>query len=105
MRRGMQGATGTKTMAAAAVKGNRPPPTTVRNARTVIAPVPVPVAATPAAPAAPSRVEGLHYRDDRTLALVGLDGEVRGFPRRSPGPSTWGRCHAPPTCAGCGPSR
>lgn len=80
VRRGMQGATGTKTMAAAAVKGNRPPPTTVRNARTVIAPVPVPVAATPAAPAAPSRVEGLHYRDDRTLALVGLDGEVRGIP-------------------------
>ena len=40
----------------------------------------MPVPVTPAAPAVPSRVEGLHYRDDRTLALVGLDGETRGIP-------------------------
>ena len=79
VRRGLQGATGTKTMAAAAVKGNRPPPTAARHTRAA-APVPVPVAAAPVPAAVPSRVEGLHYRDDRTLALVGLDGELRGIP-------------------------
>lgn len=79
VRRGLQGATGTKTMAAAAVKGNRPPPTAARHTRAA-APVPVPVPVAPAAPAVPSRVEGLHYRDDRTLALVGLEGDMRGIP-------------------------
>ncbi|MFC6801206.1 hypothetical protein ACFQDE_05175 [Deinococcus caeni] len=52
------------------------------------APAPV---ARPARPAPPTPVEGLEYRDDRTLALVGADGEVSSVPTPWAAPSTWGR--------------
>ncbi|WP_414656467.1 vWA domain-containing protein [Deinococcus sp. VB343] len=86
-RRGAKAGTGS--MAAAAVKGNRPPPAPkkVAAAGPVPAPAPAPVAAAPA----PTRVEGVHYRDDRTLALIGLDGEVRGMPSPLSGPFDLGQ--------------
>ncbi|MDO4244739.1 MAG: vWA domain-containing protein [Deinococcus sp.] len=86
-RRGAKAGTGS--MAAAAVKGNRPPPAPkkVVAAAPVAVPAQVPAAAAPA----PTRVEGVHYRDDRTLALIGLDGEVRGMPSPLSGPFDLGQ--------------
>ena len=88
-RRGAKAGTGS--MAAAAVKGNRPPPAPKKVVAAAPAAAPTPVPTVPVAAPAPTRIEGVHYRDDRTLALIGLDGEVRGMPSPLSGPFDLGQ--------------
>lgn len=61
------------------------------------APAPV---ARPARPAPPTPVEGLEYRDDRTLALVGADGEVSSVPTPLGGPFDLGQMARVPHLSG-----
>ncbi|GHG32058.1 hypothetical protein CBQ26_03205 [Deinococcus indicus] len=57
-------------------------------------------AARPARPAPPTPVEGLEYRDDRTLALVGADGEVSSVPTPLGGPFDLGQMARVPHLSG-----
>ncbi|PIG97785.1 vWA domain-containing protein [Deinococcus sp. UR1] len=56
--------------------------------------------ARPARPAPPTPVEGLEYRDDRTLALVGADGEVSSVPTPLGGPFDLGQMARVPHLSG-----
>ncbi|MEF2279065.1 vWA domain-containing protein [Deinococcus sp. YIM 134068] len=60
--------------------------------------VPVPVSVPPAAP--PPTVEGLQYREDRTLALVGRDGLVTAVPIPLGGPFDLGQVGRVPHLSG-----
>ncbi|GGR59434.1 hypothetical protein GCM10008959_21420 [Deinococcus seoulensis] len=54
----------------------------------------------PARPTAPTPVEGLEYRDDRTISLVGADGEVSSIPTPLGGPFDLGQMARVPHLSG-----
>lgn len=62
-------------------------------------PAPAPRARTPR-PADPTPVEGLEYRDDRTISLVGADGEVSSIPTPLGGPFDLGQMARVPHLSG-----